>query len=110
MQAITVRDRDAGVAGLSLTDMPYPHASQNDVIVPVHAAGFTPHRPRGQSRGSQPRRGRVLARRRAVRFTRLTDGELLLNIQPRCDGAAVLVSAHSLAGALAQAKAILESY
>jgi NADPH:quinone reductase-like Zn-dependent oxidoreductase len=41
MQAIAVRDRDAGPAGLSLTDLPYPHASQNDVIVRVHAAGFT---------------------------------------------------------------------
>ncbi|RKT88005.1 NADPH:quinone reductase [Saccharopolyspora antimicrobica] len=42
MQSITVRDRDAGAAGLSLTDMPYPHAAENDVIVRVHAAGFTP--------------------------------------------------------------------
>src|ERR1700722_8454644 len=42
MQAITVRDRDAGVGGLSLTDVPYPHAAENDVIVRVHAAGFTP--------------------------------------------------------------------
>lgn len=42
MQAITVRDRDAGIAGLALTDMPYPHAAENDVIVRVHAAGFTP--------------------------------------------------------------------
>jgi NADPH:quinone reductase-like Zn-dependent oxidoreductase len=42
MQAITVRDRDAGVAGLSLTDLPHPHAAENDVIVRVHAAGFTP--------------------------------------------------------------------
>lgn len=42
MQAITVQDRDAGLAGLSLTDMPYPHAAENDVIVRVHAAGFTP--------------------------------------------------------------------
>jgi NADPH:quinone reductase-like Zn-dependent oxidoreductase len=41
MKAITVRDRDAGIAGLSLTDLPYPHAAQNDVIVRVHAAGFT---------------------------------------------------------------------
>ncbi|MFF4230967.1 NADP-dependent oxidoreductase [Streptomyces sp. NPDC001820] len=39
MQAIAVRDRSAGVA---LTDMPYPHTSENDVIVRVHAAGFTP--------------------------------------------------------------------
>src|SRR5258705_9703974 len=42
MQAITVRDRDVGIAGLSLTDLPYPHAAENDVIVQVHAAGFTP--------------------------------------------------------------------
>ncbi|GGT01354.1 NADP-dependent oxidoreductase [Streptomyces chromofuscus] len=42
MQAIIVRDRNAGLAGLSLTDMPYPHAAENDVVVRVHAAGFTP--------------------------------------------------------------------
>jgi NADPH:quinone reductase-like Zn-dependent oxidoreductase len=42
MQAITVSDRDAGVAGLSLTDLPYPEAATNDVIVRVHAAGFIP--------------------------------------------------------------------
>jgi NADPH:quinone reductase-like Zn-dependent oxidoreductase len=42
MQAITVRDRAAGVGGLALTEMPYPHAAENDVIVQVHAAGFTP--------------------------------------------------------------------
>jgi NADPH:quinone reductase-like Zn-dependent oxidoreductase len=42
MQAITVSDREAGVAGLKLTDLPYPVASENDVIVQVHAAGFTP--------------------------------------------------------------------
>ncbi|MET7749709.1 NADP-dependent oxidoreductase [Micromonospora sp. NPDC005367] len=42
MRAIVVRDRDAGVDGLTLTDMPYPHAAENDVIVRVHGAGFTP--------------------------------------------------------------------
>lgn len=42
MRAITVRDRGAGVGGLSLTDLPYPHAAVNDVIVQVHAAGFVP--------------------------------------------------------------------
>ena len=42
MQAITVSDREAGVAGLSLTDLPYPVAAENDVVVRVHAAGFTP--------------------------------------------------------------------
>ncbi|WUD77311.1 NADP-dependent oxidoreductase [Streptomyces sp. NBC_00510] len=42
MQAVTARDRNAGADGLSLTDMPHPHAAENDVIVRVHAAGFTP--------------------------------------------------------------------
>jgi len=42
MQAIVVRDRAAGIGGLTLTDLPYPHAAENDVIVRVHAAGFTP--------------------------------------------------------------------
>lgn len=42
MQAIAVSDRDAGVAGLSLTDLPYPQTGENDVVVQVHAAGFTP--------------------------------------------------------------------
>ncbi|TDC62259.1 NADP-dependent oxidoreductase [Streptomyces hainanensis] len=42
MRAITVRDRDAGVRGLTLTDLPHPHAAENDVVVRVHAAGFTP--------------------------------------------------------------------
>jgi NADPH:quinone reductase-like Zn-dependent oxidoreductase len=41
MRAITVQDRDAGLGGLSLTELPYPHAAENDVIVQVHAAGFT---------------------------------------------------------------------
>jgi NADPH:quinone reductase-like Zn-dependent oxidoreductase len=40
MQAITVRDPHAGVAGISLEDLPYPTAADNDVIVQVHAAGF----------------------------------------------------------------------
>jgi NADPH:quinone reductase-like Zn-dependent oxidoreductase len=42
MRAITVRDRTAGMAGLSLSDVPPPSAFENDVIVQVHAAGFTP--------------------------------------------------------------------
>ncbi|MFD4116524.1 NADP-dependent oxidoreductase [Streptomyces niveus] len=42
MRAITVQDRDAGVGGLTLADVPHPHAAENDVIVRVHAAGFTP--------------------------------------------------------------------
>lgn len=42
MQAITVGDRDAGLEGLTLGERPYPHAAENDVVVRVHAAGFTP--------------------------------------------------------------------
>jgi NADPH:quinone reductase-like Zn-dependent oxidoreductase len=40
MRAITVSDREAGVAGLSLTDLPRPEPATNDVVVRVHAAGF----------------------------------------------------------------------
>ncbi|MFC7276384.1 NADP-dependent oxidoreductase [Paractinoplanes rhizophilus] len=42
MRAIIAPDREAGVGGLTLTEMPYPYAAENDVIVRVHAAGFTP--------------------------------------------------------------------
>jgi NADPH:quinone reductase-like Zn-dependent oxidoreductase len=42
MQAIVTQDRAAGISGLSLADMPYPHAAENDVVVRVHAAAFTP--------------------------------------------------------------------
>jgi NADPH:quinone reductase-like Zn-dependent oxidoreductase len=42
MQAIAVHDPDAGLAGLSLTDLPHPRAAENDVVVRVHAAGITP--------------------------------------------------------------------
>jgi NADPH:quinone reductase-like Zn-dependent oxidoreductase len=41
MQAIIAHDRAAGIDGLALAEMPYPHAAENDVIVRVHAAGFT---------------------------------------------------------------------
>ncbi|BBX33266.1 zinc-binding oxidoreductase [Mycolicibacterium mageritense DSM 44476 = CIP 104973] len=42
MQAVTVSDQEAGVAGMSLTELPYPQPDTNDVVVQVHAAGFTP--------------------------------------------------------------------
>jgi NADPH:quinone reductase-like Zn-dependent oxidoreductase len=42
MRAIIARDRAAGIDGLAQGEMPYPHAAENDVIVRVHAAGFTP--------------------------------------------------------------------
>ncbi|MER6164442.1 NADP-dependent oxidoreductase [Streptomyces violaceorubidus] len=41
MQAITVHDPEAGADGLTLTELPRPHAAENDVVVRVHAAGFT---------------------------------------------------------------------
>jgi NADPH:quinone reductase-like Zn-dependent oxidoreductase len=41
MKAVVTSDRAAGTAGLSLADMPHPHAAENDVVVRVHAAGFT---------------------------------------------------------------------
>ncbi|MET9312487.1 NADP-dependent oxidoreductase [Kribbella sp. NPDC003505] len=40
MRAITVRDPEAEDFGLSLTELPHPHAAENDVVVQVHAAGF----------------------------------------------------------------------
>jgi NADPH:quinone reductase-like Zn-dependent oxidoreductase len=42
MKAITVTDRDAGTTGMRLTDEPEPTPSENDVVVRVHASGFTP--------------------------------------------------------------------
>jgi len=42
VKAIITKDRAAGINGLSLAEVPYPHAAENDVIVRVHAAGFTP--------------------------------------------------------------------
>jgi NADPH:quinone reductase-like Zn-dependent oxidoreductase len=42
VQAIIARDRAAGRRGLSLAEVPHPHAAENDVIVRVRAASFTP--------------------------------------------------------------------
>jgi NADPH:quinone reductase-like Zn-dependent oxidoreductase len=42
MKAVVTSDRAAGISGLALADMPYPRMSENDVIVEVHAAAFTP--------------------------------------------------------------------
>ena len=43
-------------------------------------------------------------------FTRLEDGDLMLRIEPGHDGAAVVVGAHKLAVALAQARRLLARY
>ena len=42
MKAVVVSDRADGVAGMRLEERPAPHAAENDVVVRVHAAGFTP--------------------------------------------------------------------
>lgn len=41
MRAIVVTDEAAGTAGMRLMDRPEPEAGINDVIVQVHASGFT---------------------------------------------------------------------
>jgi NADPH:quinone reductase-like Zn-dependent oxidoreductase len=58
-RAITVSHPEAGVAGLKLTDLPYPVASENDVVVQVHAAGFTPGNLTGQTPGPSDGRDRT---------------------------------------------------
>src|SRR5205085_8476009 len=42
MKAIVVTDRAAGAAGMTLVERPEPSAAENDVVVQVHASGFTP--------------------------------------------------------------------
>jgi NADPH:quinone reductase-like Zn-dependent oxidoreductase len=41
MKAIVVTDQAAGMAGVKLVEHPEPQAAINDVVVQVHAAGFT---------------------------------------------------------------------
>ncbi len=41
MKAIVVTDQAAGTAGMKLVERPEPQAAINDVVVQVHAAGFT---------------------------------------------------------------------
>jgi NADPH:quinone reductase-like Zn-dependent oxidoreductase len=41
MKAIVVTDQAAGTAGMKLVDRPEPQAAINDVVVQVHASGFT---------------------------------------------------------------------
>jgi len=42
MKAIVVTDQAAGTAGMTLVERPEPQAAGNDVVVQVHASGFTP--------------------------------------------------------------------
>jgi NADPH:quinone reductase-like Zn-dependent oxidoreductase len=41
MKAIVVTDQAAGTAGMKLVEQPEPQAAINDVVVQVHASGFT---------------------------------------------------------------------
>src|SRR5438045_6443055 len=41
MKAIVVTDQAAGTAGMTLVDRPEPEPAINDVVVQVHATGFT---------------------------------------------------------------------
>jgi NADPH:quinone reductase-like Zn-dependent oxidoreductase len=41
MKAIIVTDQAAGTAGMQLTERPEPEAAINDIVVQVHASGFT---------------------------------------------------------------------
>src|SRR4051795_11796937 len=41
MKAIVVTDEAAGTAGMTLVERPEPKPALNDVIVQVHASGFT---------------------------------------------------------------------
>src|SRR3954463_15193552 len=41
MKAIVVTDQAAGTAGMKLVERPVPQAAINDVVVLVHASGFT---------------------------------------------------------------------
>src|SRR3954466_12656323 len=41
MRAIVVRDQAAGTDGMKLAERPEPQAAINDVVVQVHASGFT---------------------------------------------------------------------
>ncbi|MBO0692565.1 MAG: NADP-dependent oxidoreductase [Acidimicrobiaceae bacterium] len=42
MKAISVTDQAAGTAGMTLAERPEPEAAINDILVEVHASGFTP--------------------------------------------------------------------
>ena len=42
MKAIVVTDEAAGTAGMTLVERAEPNAAENDVVVQVHASGFTP--------------------------------------------------------------------
>ena len=50
------------------------------------------------------------SRGRLIGFTHYDDGDLMLRIEPHDDGAPVVIGAHGLADALAEANRLLASY
>jgi NADPH:quinone reductase-like Zn-dependent oxidoreductase len=42
MKAVVVTDQAAGTSGMTVAERPEPEATGNDVVVQVHASGFTP--------------------------------------------------------------------
>jgi NADPH:quinone reductase-like Zn-dependent oxidoreductase len=42
MRAIVLTDQAAGTAGMTLVDRTMPEPAGNDVLVAVHASGYTP--------------------------------------------------------------------
>src|SRR5436190_24255771 len=63
MKAIVVTDQAAGTAGMKLAERPEPAAAINDVVVQVHASGFTWDELTWPARVSR-RRARPLCHRR----------------------------------------------
>ena len=51
MRAVTARDRAAGAAGLALSDIPRPHAAENDVICGSTRPGSPRESWTGRARG-----------------------------------------------------------
>lgn len=42
MKAIVVTDPAEGTSGMKMMERPEPRTAENDVVVQVHASGFTP--------------------------------------------------------------------
>jgi len=59
MQAIIARERAAGVDGLAVAEVTYPHAAENDVLTRVHTAGLTRVYSTGRAHGPTASRDRT---------------------------------------------------
>lgn len=59
MQAIIARERAAGVDGLAVAEVTYPHAAENDVLSRVHTAGLTRVYSTGRAHGPTASRDRT---------------------------------------------------